>query len=182
MFHLMTEPTAAEVKTGKVREFTGDGGHKLAVPGLVGEPLAVRVGSIDIPARVTATFPDNRLNGQHVTTDMALLRVDRDSHDVPVLLRSQRSNDGYWQKGIKVHVWGEWEDDATPEQSPSVQNGQNGAKSYEGDASPPPETEIRAKLAALSLADLAKAAKRVDVEPGGSKAETIERILAKTSE
>ena len=183
MFHLMTEPNADEVKSGKVREFTGDGSHKLAVPGLIGEPTTVRVGSIEIPGRVSATFPDNRLNGQHVTTDMALIKVDRDSHDVPVLLRSQRSNDGYWQKGVKVHVWGEW-DDAKPTSTEA------------GKEAPKPDTdqrtnteqvpnlaaEMRTKLEALTSAELAEAAKRADVKPGANKAETIERILAKLGE
>ena len=108
IFHQTAEPTYAEIRSGVVREFVGDGTESLSVPGLIGDPHSVRVGSTEIPLRVAASFQSNKLNGQTIETDLPLLMVTTNAHNTPVLLRAGFSNDGIWQKGARIYVWGVW--------------------------------------------------------------------------
>jgi len=116
IFHQTAEPSYAEIRSGIVREFTADGTASLSVPGLIGDPHSVRVGSTEIPLRVAASFQNNKLNGQTVETDLPVLMVTTDARNTPVLLRAVFSNDGIWQKGAKVFVWGDWAEEVKAEE------------------------------------------------------------------
>ena len=117
IFPELTEPTFDEIRSGVVREFIGDGSPLLPVHGLIGHPHSVRVGTTEVPLRIPITFQNNRLNGQTIDTDMPLLAVAKDAAGNAVLRRSLSSNDGNWQKGAKVFVWGEWQEEAKAEEA-----------------------------------------------------------------
>ena len=192
MFHQMPGVSAEDVRSGKCREFVGSGTPHLRVAGLVGDPEAVRVDMIDLPTRLPMRFPDNHLNGKTVPTDMPILRVEIDSDGTPVLLRSMISNDGVWQKGHKVFVWGEWEDAAeapSPTVLPVVPPG-NQTSAPQTDTKPveikplKPDFDPAEKLAKTPLPQLLALAKEagVTVGDGASKNDVIGAIIAKKAE
>ena len=194
MFHQMPGVSAEEFKSGHCREFAGNGTPHLRVPGLVGDPTAVRVDMIDLPLRLKMSFPDNHLNGQTVHSDMQILRMETDSDGTPVLLRSMISNDGVWQKGHKVFVWGEWENAAeapAPTVIPVVPAGnQTSAPTTDTKpvdlkpVQPAPAFDPAEKLAKTPIPQLLALAKEIglDVEDGAAKKDIIVRILAKKAE
>lgn len=181
MFHQMPGVSAEDIRSGKCREFTGDGTPHLRVPGLVGDPGAVRVDRIELPTRLKMGFPDNHLNGQIIHSDMQILRVDSDTDGVPVLLRSIVSNDGIWQKGHKVFVWGDWEDLTgdvpKPEEVPPAPKLQ--ATANDGSKFDPAE-----KLAQAGVPRLTALAKGMGITlpEGITKENLITAILAKKAE
>ena len=194
MFHQMPGVSAEDVRSGKCREFVGNGTPHLRVAGLVGDPEAVRVDMVDLPARLSMRFPDNHLNGQTVHTDMPILRIEIDSDGTPVILRSMISNDGVWQKGHKVFVWGQWEDAAaapSPTELPVVPAG-NQTSAPVVDTKPvdpkvvetQPPFDPAEKLSRTSYPQLQALAKEagLDVADGTSKKDLIVAILAKKAE
>lgn len=109
MFHQLDGLTVQEQQAENVREFVGDGTPYLKVPGLKDQPKSVRLGHTFLPMTITQDFPTGipgRL--ESVTSPLYILQHQADG--MPVLLRSQQSNDGVWQKDVPVFVQGDWED------------------------------------------------------------------------
>ena len=194
MFHQMPGVSAEDVRSGKCREFVGNGTPHLRVDGLIGDPEAVRVDMIDLPLRLKMRFPDNHLNGQTVHSDMPVLRVETDSDGTPVLLRSIISNDGLWQKGHKIFVWGDWAESAeAPEPTvlpvvpPTSQTSAPVTDTKPVDTSSvdtKPAFDPAEKLAKTPIPQLLALAKEIglDVEAGAAKKDIIAGILAKKAE
>ncbi len=184
MFHQMPGVSAEDVKSGKCREFTGSGTPHLRVAGLIGDPTAVRVDMVDLPMRLTMRFPDNHLNGQTVHTDMPILLMQIDSDGTPVILRSMISNDGLWQKGHKIFVWGDWEaaaDAPVPTVLPVTPPAtQTSAIEVDTHSAPPADefdpAEKLDKATVPQLVALARAA-GIEVSEGAAKKDLIATIL-----
>lgn len=126
-FHpLNSAPTVEEVQgQGTVREFIADGTPVLRVPGmrLTEGPLhtlhGVRIGQTTIPISEDRLFPSNELGKRaimKIPVASLLVRVEVDQ-GTPVLLRSETTNDGIWQKGETVRVRAEWDDAPVDAQS-----------------------------------------------------------------
>lgn len=145
MFHSAPSVTQADVATGKVRQFTGSGTPHLRVPGLIGLPDKVRVGATEIPARSPYALPDNRLTDNRPVhaSDLPNFSRTEDVDGTPLLLRSMRSNDGIWQAGAPIAVWGDWEADADTGQ----------AVDLPGDLAKLPLKELRRIAASEAIAD-----------------------------
>lgn len=81
------------------------------IPGIVSiEEL--RLNGHTIPQYVDHKVPKDSTLQTFDTLRMANYRLEVGPRGVPVLERSQGSNDGKWQLGSVVMVKGEWEDDA----------------------------------------------------------------------
>jgi hypothetical protein len=96
------------------RIFQGDGGHYLRVPGLK-RVERVRVGGMELPPVMEFEVPVDVVGEQVTRTKYQepTYRLDYDNEGT-LLLRNICSNDGVWQDGAEVIVWGEWEDEKPP--------------------------------------------------------------------
>lgn len=108
-----TPPKAVEGPKGTVRSFEGDGTPFLKVPGLI-KVRSVRIGTTEIPLTITEHYPidltENLTNLEE--HDVPLIKQDKLDDGTPILIRSIKSNDGFWQKGVEVHVDGSWSKEA----------------------------------------------------------------------
>ncbi len=112
-FHPLEELHRQDDQARQTRVFTGDDTPYLRCPGLQ-QVAAIRAAGTNLPE--VLEFP--------VLADLSgtSLRVDRWpawdlslGHDgVPVLRRSQFSNDGVWNKGLPVYVTGIWDEEVSP--------------------------------------------------------------------
>jgi hypothetical protein len=113
-FRVSERATKAEKATGEVKEWTLDKDTPyLPLPGLVGPVTHVRVHGQDLPERRPFTVRDFRLTEDRlppIATDMPMWLVVEGNDGTPVLMRSVCSNNGIWQKGATIAVWGTWSD------------------------------------------------------------------------
>lgn len=122
MFHPLRAREIDSARGGTTREFVGDGTGHLRTPGLRGMPTAVRIGGLELPLTLEQRFPLHPDPSEKITITVPMIDVVRDHDGVPVLRRNQQSNDGYWQKGERIYVQGEWEDPPRPS-SPENRSG-----------------------------------------------------------
>jgi hypothetical protein len=101
------------VNPGSQRQCVGEGTSELKCPGLL-ELEAVHYRGQEIPLVRKDRYPVSaNEDGVWVYSDqeLAMVGVDRSETGETVLLRSQLSNDGIWQKGAIFTVTGKWEDE-----------------------------------------------------------------------
>ena len=109
-----TSPTATALdQDAGVRKYIGDGGTHLAWPGLLSvDEVWVGNGSIKLPLFESVKFPlDGSENPRIETIDHQMIGLITNEEGSTVMLRSQKSNDGKWQKDQAVYVRGTWKDD-----------------------------------------------------------------------
>lgn len=109
-------PTSTGDKADGLRTFEGDGTRFLAVPGL--KTLhGLFVGGVPLPLAIEESYPDNATDNlpNQTVHEIPLVAIDRMDDGTPVIVRSIKSNDGTWQRGVKVQVDGDWEDDKQPD-------------------------------------------------------------------
>ena len=93
-----------------VRKFFGDGTNHLVIPGIQ-EIERVWIGSTEIPLFEKLEFPaDGSEKPRMWVHNHQMLAIDRTSEGNTVLLRSERSNDGIWQKDQPIYIKGTWKD------------------------------------------------------------------------
>ncbi len=109
MFHPLDGLSVQEQQAANVREFTGDGTPFLKVPGLKDQPTSVRLGHTVMPMTIKQKFP-TAVPNQFEEFESPLYIVLQQADGMPILLRSQQSNDGVWQKDVPIFVQGDWEE------------------------------------------------------------------------
>jgi hypothetical protein len=119
MFHAIQGLTATEKNAANVRVFEGDGTPFLRVPGLV-KVESVRVGTTEIPLVITMDVPQDASLTKMMPVPVPMIDLQETDDGEKILLRSQFSNDGMWQKGARIYVGGEWEDEQGKEVSAIV--------------------------------------------------------------
>lgn len=113
MFHPLEGLTRQEHSAANVRVFEGDGTPYLRVPGLR-KLESVRVGTVVVPLSTEIEIPEDHTLTRLRRIPVPLLDVQETPEGERILLRSQMSNDGVWQTGVKVYVAGDWDDAAQP--------------------------------------------------------------------
>lgn len=91
------------------RTFTATGSTLLPVAGLMALQR-VWIGDVEIPLTVAEMVPINSDATAHEQVEVELVRLETGASG-PVLRRSVKSNDGFWQQGAQITVQGSWEPD-----------------------------------------------------------------------
>lgn len=107
-FHHLGTLTQEDERSGRTREFAGDGTPFLRVPGLQ-KLEALRIGNTEIPLEQKRQYPTDGTHTNFETVNEPLVSLQHDAQGA-VLLRSVLSNNGMWQSGQPIFVVGDWED------------------------------------------------------------------------
>jgi hypothetical protein len=125
--------TSQETLDKSTREVTGDGGAFLKLKNCI-RVLAVFMstasGRMEIPMKEERQVMVSNTDNAPLETQVEdLVHLVTEGYDMPVLLRSELSNNGKWQKGVTFIIAGEWADDdaasSTVEPDPNA-GGENG--------------------------------------------------------
>jgi hypothetical protein len=98
-----------EQLAANTREFIGDGTPYLKVPGCV-KVESVRVGQQVIPLAEIRNYPTDATLQRFDQVTEPMIALEQGNDGTPVLMRSQLSNDGIWQKDKPVYVTAQWSD------------------------------------------------------------------------
>lgn len=119
---LFTNPqavTVEEKRSGTVKQFKGNGTAFLKAPGLK-SISHIRVGMLDMPLLEVRRYPANDNFEEKISQTRPLVMVETDENGVSTVMRSAESNDGIWQDGVQIWIWGEWEEKSAPATKPSA--------------------------------------------------------------
>lgn len=111
LFHPNENPSAEDMARGDLRQFTGNGGKLLRVPGLK-ELTGLKLGNMTVPLSMIHKFKDMS-DPEHskISVDLPLIQYSTDSDGCPALMRAIFSNDGIWQAGMVINVYGVWDEE-----------------------------------------------------------------------
>lgn len=115
MFKLPSMAATREVQDipGEERRFVGDGTTALRTPGLK-ELYGIVHAVVQLPLFDSFVVPMNANASEKKEITMPMVIVVEMDDGCPAIIRSERSNDGVWQKDFDFFVYGLWESDGTP--------------------------------------------------------------------